>query len=142
MVAFVTSLVIGIAGCAGVILFGRRRPQGSSLTWGEAMLGATFVFFLFLWWYGVIPHQWLTWADNELGWRPDKVLLGPGRIFEPDRFIPFTISYQTVRDIVASGIYGVGLALHVAMFAVWQGRGKPREAVATSTYGRPLVRRG
>jgi hypothetical protein len=142
MVAFVTSLVIGIAGCVGVILYGRHRPVGAPLTWGQAMLGATYVFFLFLWWYGVIPHQWLTWADNELGWRPDKIVLGPADIFEPNAIVPFTISYQTVRDIIASAIYGLGLALHVAMFAIWQGRGKPREVVATSTYGRPLVRRG
>jgi hypothetical protein len=143
MVAFVIALLIGVAGCAGVIAYGRRRPQGSPLTWGEAMAAATFAFFLFLWWYGVIPHQWLAWADNELAWRPDKTVLGPGDILEPDRFVPFTISYQTIRDIIAAAIYGVGLALQIVMWAVWQGRGRVREpATVTSTYGRPLVRRG
>ena len=27
--------------------------------------------------YGVVPHQWLTHADTELNWRPDKILTGP-----------------------------------------------------------------
>ena len=74
MVAFVTSTMIGIIGCVVVYLYGKRRPVGAPLSWGEAMVGATFVFFLFFWWYGVIPHQWLMWAGNQLRWRSDKIL--------------------------------------------------------------------
>jgi hypothetical protein len=145
MVAFAVSLLVGIGGCVAIVLYGRRRPQGAPLTWGEAMAAAAFAFFLFLWWYGTIPHQWLTYADNELLWRPDRVVFGPGDILQPDAFggwLPVTITYQTIRDIIAAGIYGLGLAVQVAMWAVWQGRGRVREAVPTSTYGRPLVRRG
>ena len=36
MVAFLTSLVATIAITAGVMLYGRRRPVGAPLTWGEA----------------------------------------------------------------------------------------------------------
>ena len=142
MVAFVTSSLIGLLGVGLVVWYSRRRPQGQPVSWGEAMAASFAVFFLITWWYAVIPHQWLTWADNELRWRSDTVLLGPGDIFEPNRFIPFTITKQVVRDIVVVLIYVAGLLGQIALWAVWQGRGKIKEPVARSTYGRPLVRRG
>ena len=67
-------------GVAGVVLYGKRRPVGAPQTWGEALAAAVIAMFLFLWWYGVIPHQWLTWADNELNWRPDALLAGPASV--------------------------------------------------------------
>lgn len=140
MVAFVTSSLIGVIGCAIVLWYARRRPQGQPLSWGEAMGAAFLAFFLILWWYAIIPHQWLTWADNELRWRSDTILMGPGDIFEPNRFIPFTITKQVVRDIIVVLIYVLGLGINIALWSVWQGRGKVREPVARSTYGRPLVR--
>ena len=41
------------------------------------MVFATYVFFILFWVYGVVPHQWLTWADSELNWRPDRFIVGP-----------------------------------------------------------------
>lgn len=137
MVAFICTLLVGFAGVAAVVLFGRRRPVGAPLSWGEAMAAAVFAMFLFVWWYAVIPHQWLTWAGNELGWRTDKLLL------EPTGNQPLTVSYQAVRDLVAVVIYGVGIALHVGLWALWNDRGKRKPAeVPASRYGRPLVRKG
>lgn len=137
MVAFICTLLVGFAGVAAVVLFGRRRPVGAPLSWGEAMAAAVFAMLLFVWWYAVIPHQWLTWAGNELGWRTDKLLL------EPTGNQPLTVSYQAVRDLVAVVIYGVGIGLHVGLWALWNDRGKRKPAeVPASRYGRPLVRKG
>ncbi|TMK89187.1 MAG: hypothetical protein E6G57_02725 [Actinobacteria bacterium] len=41
---FFVALLAFIAGIAVVFIVGRRRPPGMPLTWGEAMIGATFVF--------------------------------------------------------------------------------------------------
>lgn len=146
MVAFVGSILVTVLMAAGIAWYGKRRPVGQPLTWGEAMVGATYVFFLLFWAYGVVPDRWLAWADNELRWRPDKLLFGPGEILKPqanDGWLPFTITWQTVRDIIATGIYGVMLAANVAGFVLWQKRGKKAEqAVERSDYGRPLVREG
>ena len=143
MVAFLTSLVITI-GLTGVAMaYGRRRPVGAPLTWGEAMAAAAFVFFLIFMIYGVVPHQWLTWASAELGWRPDKILVGPKAV--PNKTInvdfPITISFETIRDIIAAGIYIVGLGVQILLFSIWQNRGKskPKE-IPTSAFGRPLVK--
>lgn len=142
MVAFVTSLVIGLLGCLAVLLYGRRRPVGAGLSWGQAMGAAMFAFFLFFWWYGVIPHWWIQWADSELGWRSDSYLIqATGSPL--DGGWPLDITMVAVRDVVATMIYGLGLTLHVGLWAIWQDRGKERPAkVQTSQYGRPLVRKG
>lgn len=143
MIAFATSLLIALAGNAAVLLYSKRRAPGASLSWGEAMAAAIFVFLLMNLWYGVVPHQWITLADSEWNWRSDRLVSGPWGIFEANRFLPFTISYVVLRDLVVLGIYGLALGLHVFHWAQWQDRAKPKaEVVPTTTYGRPLVRKG
>ena len=141
-VAFWSSVLVTVVLVAGIFWYMGKRPAGAPLTWGEAMVGAVYVFFLMFWIFGVVPHQWLTWADNELNWRPDKILNGPGNVLSD--YLPVTITYQTVRDIVVVGIYAIELGAMIALWAIWQARGdkKPGDEVATSRYGRPLVREG
>ena len=137
MVAFITTLLVGFAGVFAVFVYGRRRPIGAPLSWGQAMAGGTFAMFMFLWWYAIIPHVWLTWSSNELGWTVDKIL------FRPTGNQPLTVSYQTVRDIVAVVIYGVGIGIHVGLWVWWNDRAKQRPVeIPASRYGRPLVRKG
>jgi hypothetical protein len=146
MVAFGTSILVTVLMTLGIVWMAKRRPVGTPLTWGEAMAASVYVFFLLFWVYGVVPHLWLAWADNELRWRPDKLLFGPGNILKPqayDGWLPFTITYQTVRDIIATLIYGVMLTGNAAAIVLWQKRGKKATAaVERSEYGRPLVREG
>lgn len=142
MFAFVTTLLVTIVPMVAALRYAKRRPVGTPLSWGEAMAAAGFVFFVLFMAYGVVPHQWLTWADNELSWRPDRLLLGPGKIFAT--IFPFELTYQVLRDMVVSGIYGGFLAAQVVVWKVWQDRGKPkaprRKALETSPFGRPLVK--
>jgi hypothetical protein len=152
-VAFFASLAITIIGTAIVWRVGQKRPPGTPVTWGEALVGALFVFGLMLLAYGVVPNEWLKWADNLLLWRSDRILLavsakgikfgksaahfgGAGRI---------RVSYQSLRDIVVTVIYGVFLGAHVTLWSAWQKRGQPKKGVEiepASAYGRPLVRSG
>ena len=150
MTAFVSTIMILLVGIGICVLVGYRRPAGTPLTWGEALVAATFVFALMMVAYGVIPHQWLNYADNELLWRPDRILLGissaglkmgdaakamggSGRIL---------ISYQALRDIVAATLYIVFLGAQMYLWAIWQKRGRAKAAVEpTSRFGRPVVRK-
>jgi hypothetical protein len=147
VVAFVTSVLIAAALLLLLIPFSKRRPPGTPLTWGEAMVAAVYSFFLMFWVYAMIPHLWLTWTSNELGWRPDKLLTGPGGILKTQKeggWFPLTLNYQTIRDIVAVIIYVVALGAQMAIFAWWQNRAKKAEevpAITTSDFGRPLVRK-
>ena len=142
MIAFATSVLFALLGSAAILAYSKRRAPGAPLSWGEAMAASIFAFVMFNLWYGVIPHQWITLADNEWKWRTDKILYGPFDIFRPNRFVPFTISYVVLRDLVVLGIYGLGLGLHVFHWAHWQDRAKAKpEIVPTTTYGRPLARK-
>ncbi len=150
MVALVVSTVMLFAGVALVFRVGKRRPPGTPITWGEAYVGGTFIFALFLLAYGVVPHQWLTFADNQLLWRPDKLMLGisgdgiklgddvmtlggTGRII---------VNAQAVRDIVATVIYIGFFGIHIWLWSVWQKRGrKAPEVELSSRFGRPVMKK-
>lgn len=142
MVAFAVTFLVTVASIAGAIAYMKRRPADASLTWGEAMAAATFAFFVLFMAYGIVPHQWLTWADNELNWRKDRLLLGPGEVFT--KVLPFELTYLVVRDVVVSAIYGGFLVGHMLLWSAWQNRGKPkrkdRPELETSPFGRPLVK--
>ena len=140
MVAFVFSLVATVALAGLVPWYARRRPVGTPLTWGEAMVAALFVFALMFLAWGVMPHQWLSYADNALKWRKDKILAGTDSpVYD---YLRITITYEALRDVVAAGIYVVTVGGMVALWALWQNRGKekPKE-LPTSAYGRPLVKK-
>src|SRR5438270_6666934 len=154
---FYVALIAFIAGVGVCFVVGSRRPPGTPLTWGEALIAATFVFGVMLVGYGVVPNEWLKWADNQLLWRPDRIWFavsakwwffhtgtnaateaaaGRGRII---------VSFQSLRDIIAAGIYIVLLGAHAALWVAFQKRGRRPVSVAeverTSTFGRPVVKR-
>lgn len=163
MVAFLISLLISIAMAWIIVRVARNRKVGSPLTWGEAFVAALFIFVLLFLLYGVVPHQWLAWADNELEWRSDKVGLPLGpfggifRVLTPDSWIDknllapnglllpngrFVITAEVLRDVIAAGLYIGFLLGQIKMWLWWQKRDKvkPDQGELTSAYGRPLVR--
>jgi hypothetical protein len=139
MVAFVASVLVSVLLFGGGILYMNRRPASQKGTWGEAMVGATYVFGTLFWIFGVVPHQFILWADSELGWTVDKFLVGPGEVLDK---LPFVIPYSALRDIMVVNIHVVYVVGWVKVWKMWQERGKaaPVEETATSDYGRPLVR--
>lgn len=144
--AFLFSLIFTTAMALAVIPFGKRRPVGQQATWGEAMVGCVYVFFAMFLAFGVVPHQFIDHADKELGWRKDKLLLGPFDILKPKAFggnFPFTVSYEAIRDILVVGINVYFVGLMIFLFAWWQKRGERAAAaqIETSSYGRPLVKK-
>ncbi|MCP3912503.1 MAG: hypothetical protein GY713_16280 [Actinomycetia bacterium] len=152
MVAFVASIIITLIMTGGILWYMGRRPAGAPVTWGEAMLGATYVFFLMFWVYGVVPHQWLTLADNEWNWRPDRLLYEfdlfgtrPLGFLKPEANggnFPMSISHLHLRDIVAVLIYLVAITGNMKLITAWQARGdRQKVEVLASGYGRPLVKR-
>jgi hypothetical protein len=141
VVAFVSSVVITALLVGIIFWYARKREVGQYLTWGDAMVSASYIFFLMFWVYGVVPHQFITWADGELNWRPDRLIAGPGEFIT--EYVPVDISYQTIRDLIVVGIYGIAIAGNVWLWAWWQKRGQKKDEtpeIAASDYGRPLVK--
>ena len=152
MAAFVRSMIILFLGVAFCMYVGARRPIGTPLTWGEAMVAGSFAFGLMLLAYGIVPHQWLNYADNELLWRPDKLLVGissGGVVWGNDaKSLGGTgrilINYQAIRDIVATVLYVVFLGGQMYLWSIWQKRGRKKPGdveEARSRFGRPVLRK-
>ncbi len=140
-----------------VILVGMRRPRGKPLTWGEAFIGAVWVFGILLMIYGIVPDRFLRWADGELKWRSDaigipvgpfhflgnkqNVLFGDGiTFFGRGRIL---VTKQVIRDILVSGLYIIFGLAQIFLWLWWQKRGTPKTTtpeLETSAYGRPLVK--
>ena len=143
--AFLFSLGLTTAMALVVIPFGKRRPVGTGTTWGEAMIGAVYTFFVLFLAFGVVPHQWIDHADKNLGWRKDKVIFGPFDILKPQSLggqFPFDVSYEAIRDIVVVVIHVFYFVVMGLIFAWWQKRGAVKtKEVETSSYGRPLMRK-
>ena len=151
-VRYISAVLVLMLLLVPIFVMAERRAPDAPLTWGEAMAAAVYVFFVLFWLYGVVPHEFLNWADSELQWRPDKKIFGsdPSAIgagwstwWSGWNKIPITVDKQKVRDIVAVLIYGVGLGGLIWAFSFWNNRAKNIAAAAaetpTSTYGRPLV---
>lgn len=155
--SFADAKIISIRVILSVLLFmamlvpffwvANRRAPGADLTWGEAMIAASYVFFMLFWLYGVIPHEFLNWADSELSWRPDRKVIGPegtwGEWWGFWNQIPLTVHKQTIRDLIAVNLYVVGLVMFVRGCSFWNSRAAVAAEVAAiepvSAYGRPLV---
>jgi hypothetical protein len=127
----------------GIFLVLLKRPKSElPVTWAQSMLGATGVFALVLLMYGVVPHEWLTWADSSLNLREDRILIDTWAI---------DFSGRALRDIVATMIYIVFLGMNTWMWIAWQKRGtakpKPAKAAATpepagtSAFSRPVTKK-
>ncbi|HUQ62972.1 MAG TPA: hypothetical protein VM121_04395 [Acidimicrobiales bacterium] len=141
------ALFVGLGICLWI---GKRRPLGTPVTWGEAFVASTFVFALMMLAYGVIPHQWLEYADKDLLWRKDKFALG----FSPPFGFKFghlsdtvsgegriLVSFEAVRDMIAAGFYIVFLGGQIALWSTWQKRGRKQpELDVSSAFGRPVVK--
>lgn len=174
MTAFFASLIGLVLVLGAVMAYGRRRPAGTPLTWGEAMVGAVVVFAIMFVAYGIVPHQFLNWADSGLNWRSDAIGIPAGPLSEVlnkdiNRFVWITdfydkqtntlfptgisffgrgqvlVSKEAVRDMLAAGLYIVFLGGHIAMWVMWQKRGKKSQAAKAiepaSAYGRPLLKK-
>ena len=139
---FFISLIL-CAVCFGIFMVIVRRPKSElPPTWAQSMLGAVAVFGLFLLIYGVVPHEWLTWADSGLNLREDRILIDTWAI---------DFSGRALRDIVATFIYIFFLGVNTWMWIAWQKRGtaKPKPAAAaatpepagTSAFSRPVTKK-
>jgi hypothetical protein len=139
---FFISLILTAVAFAAFMRLVKRPKSELPATWAQSMLGALAVFALFLLVYGVVPHEWLTWADSKLGLREDKILLDTR---------PIKFSGRALRDIVAATLYIVFLGMNTVMWMMWQKRGtaKPKPAPAaatpepagTSAFSRPVTKK-
>jgi len=154
--AIIVDLVLLILVAHGLLLVASRQPKPAdhTATWVECFLGAVGTFALMTLAYGVIPHEWLTFANSYMKMGDNShFFLQRGQWIETDWFgqgihvPPFNIDMPAIRDIIVTGIYIAMLSLNIFLFAAWQKRNVVVEAPAPDTtpakrsrFGRPLRR--
>ncbi len=144
-VAFLVAFFASIGLTLAAMWYGKRRPVGKPVSWGEAMLAAVYVFGVMFLAFGIVPHQWIDHADKNLGWSRDRIVMGPGGILEPQALggrLPLTITYEAIRDIVVVLLHAFYFGLIIFMWSWWQKRGQVKTAeIEVSSFGRPLVKK-
>lgn len=146
-VAFLASFIGTIILALAVIPYGKRRPVGKPLRWGEAMMASTYAFGVMFLAFGICPHQWIDHCDKDLGWSTTKLIYGPGDILKPKAlggWFPMTLNYQILRDIGVVVIHAIWFGMIIFLWLWWQNRDKAAAKtpeLETSSYGRPLVRK-
>ena len=145
IVSFIAALVLSFA----VIPYGKRRPVGAPFDWGQAALGSAYIFGVMFIAFGIVPHQWISHADKNLGWSKDKFFIGWGGFLKPQSqggWNPITLQYEAIRDIVVVVLHLIFFGIFIYLAIWWQKRGdaeakKQAQALPVSSYGRPLVRK-
>ena len=100
MTSFYFMVFLTVVSSAGLYLYGRRRPVGKPITWGEAFLGAFGLFAYFMLIYALLPNAWLQWVTGGLKWRADKVgiPLGPLHHWRVDAFGTHIFTINWLRN--------------------------------------------
>jgi hypothetical protein len=134
----------------GLLMAASSRPRApeESATWAECFAGAIGVFALFIVGYGIIPSEWLNYANAYLNWGDTTKFIfksSESMLFFPWHW-PFNLDYPALRDIVTALIYVVVLGANLKLWVMWQRRHEVKEAPAAaegtparrSRFGRPL----
>ena len=115
LASFIGALVMALA----ITPYGKRRAVAAPFDWGQAMLSSVYIFAALFLAFGVVPHQWISHADKNLGWSKDKLLIGWGGFLKPQSqggWNPITLQYEAVRDIVVVLIHVVFFGLTLPRF--------------------------
>ncbi len=113
------------------------------MTWARATTAAVIAWVALVFYFGMVPSEWLNFAQTDLEWSSQRVA------FEIPPFLVLgntvEINYALIRDSIQMG-YSLGLLGFAGVLAIQIQRmrdGRPASAQPVekkSPYGRPLVR--
>lgn len=123
----------------GAMLWVLNQP----MTWTRATVAAMLTWVGLVFYLGMVPSEWLTFAQTELDWSSQRVALTIPSWLVLNNDVE--ISWAAIRDSVQAGFsLGVlGLAIVLGLQFQRMKDGRPASAQASeviSPYGRPLVR--
>lgn len=113
------------------------------MTWARATFAGLISWFALVFYFGMVPSEWLNFAQTDLEWSSQRVALTV-----PDFLVlgnTVEISWAVLKDSIQMG-YSLGLLGFAAVLAIQiQGMRGERPPAAQpsekkSPYGRPLVR--
>ncbi len=131
------AVTLGLVGAA--MLWVLNQP----MTWTRATVAAMISWVGLVFYLGMVPSEWLTFAQTELDWSSQRVAVTIPSWLVLNNNVE--ISWAAVRDSVQAGFsLGVlGLAIVLGLQFQKMKDGRPASAQPTeqiSPYGRPLVK--
>ena len=113
------------------------------MTWARATVAGMIVWVALVFFFGMVPSEWLNYAQTDLDWSSQKVAV----VIPPALVLGNTveISWAVVKDSISMGYHlvmiGVGVVLALQIQKIKEGRPASAAPVEkTSPYGRPLVK--
>ena len=113
------------------------------MTWSRALFAAFVTWLELVIIFGMVPSEWLSYAQTDLDWSSQRIALTIPPILVLGNTVE--ISYAVIKDSISMGYHLVMLAA-AAVFALElqkMKQGRPATAAKPekkSPYGRPLVR--
>lgn len=115
-----------------------------TMTWARAAVAALITWLALVFFFGMVPSEWLNYAQTDLDWSPQRVAvtIPPFLVLGND----VAISWAAVKDSISMGYHivmlGAAAVLAIQIQKIKEGR--PASAAAPpekkSPYGRPLVK--
>ena len=112
------------------------------MTWARATAAAMIAWVALVFYFGMVPSEWLNFAQTDLEWGNNVALVIPPWLVLGNTV---EISYAVIKDAISGGYHLVMLGA-AALFALQVQKikdGRPAGAAkpeAKSPYGRPLVK--
>jgi hypothetical protein len=114
------------------------------MTWARATFAAFVTFIALVFYFGMVPSEWLNFAQTDLNWSSQRVAvtIPPWLVLGNS----VDISYAAIKDSIQMG-YSLGLLAVAGVLAIQiqkMKEGRPASGAAPaekkSPYGRPLVK--
>ncbi len=113
------------------------------MTWARATVAAMILWLALVFFFGMVPSEWLSFAQTDLDWSSQRIVLvlPPWLVLGND----VEISYAVIKDSISMGYHLVMLGLAAVLAIQFQKikEGRPASAAPAekkSPYGRPLVK--
>ena len=112
------------------------------MTWARATVAAFIAWMALVFFFGIVPSEWLNFAQTDLEWGNDPALTIPPFLVLGNEL---SLSYSVLKDLINTGYHLVmigamgALALEIQKMKEGRPAHKRPEAL-TSPYGRPLVK--
>lgn len=113
------------------------------MTWARATIAALIVWLALVFFFGMVPSEWLSYAQTDLDWSTQSVAFTIPPVLVLGNAVD--ISWGVIKDSISMGYHIVMLGA-AAVFAIQLQRmkeGRPAGAAPVekkSPYGRPLVK--
>lgn len=134
-----------VLGATTMILVGASAlwVLNQKMTWARATVAALIAWVALVFFFGMVPSEWLNYAQTDLDWSSQRVALS----IPPFLVLGNTVelSWAMIKDSISMGYHVVMLVVAAVLTLQLQKikEGRPASAAPAekkSPYGRPLVR--